>query len=177
MKLFAVFVASIHAAGLECYAEQDKFDLGHSDLSIRPQCDPNNSRLFAEVQCNSSTCTCTDTVTGQPSVPARSANLIAKAMLKCSGTKCLAQSKTAAQLAEQGLMDASGPECDVMGNYKLVQCSFAFCSCQDRTGNFAEWAGANNIDNQIPMDKMDYPVKYCLGLLTGNGWTLNGPKE
>ena len=75
------------AAGLECYAEQDKFDLGHSDLSIRPQCDPNNSRLFAEVQCNSSTCTCTDTVTGQPSVPARSANLIAKAMLKCSGTK------------------------------------------------------------------------------------------
>merc|ERR1712147_251727 len=153
MKLFAVFVASIHAAGLECYAEQDKFDLGHSDLSIRPQCDPNNSRLFAEVQCNSSTCTCTDTVTGQLSVPARSANLIAKAILKSSGTKCLAQSKTAAQLAEQGLMDASGPECDVMGNYKLVQCSFA------------EWAGVNNIDNQIPWDKMEAPAKYCLGLL------------
>merc|ERR1712021_251104 len=148
MKLFAVFVASIHAIGLECYAEQDKFDLGHSDLSIRPQCNP-------------STCSCTNTVTGQPAAPARSANLVAKAMLKCSGTKCLAQSKTAAQLAEQGLMDAMGPECDVMGNYKLVQCSFAFCSCQDRTGNFAEWAGTNSIDSTIPFENMDFPVKYC----------------
>ena len=78
---------SFLGAGLECYAEQDKFDLGHSDLEIRPQCDPNNSRLYAEIQCNSSTCTCTDTVTGAPASPARSANVVAKALLKCSGTK------------------------------------------------------------------------------------------
>ena len=84
-----------------------------------------------------------------------------------------------------------GPECDVMGNYKLVQCSFAFCSCQDRTGilvgpthpnplkigNFAEWAGTNSIDSTIPFENMDFPVKYCLGLLNSNGWTLNGQKE
>ena len=30
---------------LECYAEQDKFDLGFSDMAIRPVCDPNNSKL------------------------------------------------------------------------------------------------------------------------------------
>ena len=90
-------------------------------------------------------------------------------------------------------MDAMGPECDVMGNYKLVQCSFAFCMCQDRTGTilvvtdpvslilsigaFAQWAGENNVDNVIPGMNMDFPVKYCLGLLTSNGWTINGPKE
>ena len=183
MKLFALCIASIHGkfylpatgtwkpgcywiltgAGLECYAEQDKFDLGHSDLEIRPQCDPNNSRLYAEVQCNSSTCTCTDTVTGAPSAPTRSANVVAKALLKCSGTKvwtwytlernfplqCLAQSKTAQQLAEQGIMDAMGPECDVMGNYKLVQCSFAFCSCQDRTGNYVLIEHHIEIENHL----------------------------
>ena len=40
---------------LECYAEQDKFDLGFSDMAIRPVCDPNNSKLgfniFLSHQC------------------------------------------------------------------------------------------------------------------------------
>jgi len=45
MKLFCLF-AAVQATNhsLECYAEQDKFDLGFSDMAIRPVCDPNNSK-------------------------------------------------------------------------------------------------------------------------------------
>ena len=42
---------------LECYAEQDKFDLGFSDMAIRPVCDPNNSKLGFNIIFESTTLT------------------------------------------------------------------------------------------------------------------------
>ena len=55
--------------------------------------------------------------------------------------------------------------------------SYLWLMCNDSLGEFAAWAGQNNVDNTIPGENMDMPVKYCLGLLTSNGWTINGPKE
>merc|ERR1711990_579427 len=39
--------------------------------AIRPVCDPNNSKLYSEVQCDAVQCSCTNPVTGAPAEPAR----------------------------------------------------------------------------------------------------------
>ena len=56
---------------------------------MRPTCDPNNSKLYSDVQCDAvdSICTCTNPVTGEANQPLRQASIKAKDMLVCSGTK------------------------------------------------------------------------------------------
>merc|ERR1712141_522956 len=174
MKLFATLILVAQGSNLECYAEQDKFDLGFSNRAVRPTCDPNNSKLYSGVQCDSAVCTCTDSVSGEPDQPLRQASIKAKDMLVCSGTKCLTESGYMHQLTQDGVADASGPDCDVLGDYKMIQTNGAMghAYCQDKSGAWSEHAYTNGISNEIPDNGS--PVLFCIQLFKSNNWSRDG---